>query len=88
MYWPSTLVLVTLFETLHGGAKSSLAETSDRMRYFTYAFIGIFFWQFVPAVVFPTLTSIATLCLVDNESSVLRILGSGYDGFGLLNFVG
>lgn len=36
MLWPSTLVFVTLFETLHGGAKDSLKETKDRMRFFSY----------------------------------------------------
>lgn len=53
----------------------------------TCSFLGIFSWQFLPAVIFPTLTSIATLCLINNQSLVMRILGSGYDGFGLLDFV-
>lgn len=104
MLWPSTLVFVTLFETLHGGAKDHLKETRDRMRFFSYrylhppypflsltssispSFIGIFGWQFLPAVVFPTLTSIAVLCLFNNQSLLLRTLGSGYDGFGFLDF--
>ncbi|KAK4701267.1 hypothetical protein P7C70_g4966, partial [Phenoliferia sp. Uapishka_3] len=86
MIWPSTLVLVTLFETLHGGAKDSIKETRDRMRFFSISFLGIFTWQFLPAVVFPTLTSIAVLCLLDNNNFVMRTLGSGYDGFGLLDF--
>ncbi|KAK4050273.1 hypothetical protein OIV83_003594 [Microbotryomycetes sp. JL201] len=85
MLWPSTLVLVTLFETLHGGARESLKQTRDRMRFFTYSFVGIFSWQFLPALIFPTLTSIAVLCLINNSSLVLRTLGSGYDGFGLLD---
>ncbi|KAM0748072.1 OPT-domain-containing protein [Meredithblackwellia eburnea MCA 4105] len=51
-----------------------------------HLFLGIFSWQFLPAVVFPTLTSIAVLCLVDNNNFFLRTLGSGYDGFGLLDF--
>ncbi|KAM0786339.1 hypothetical protein ACM66B_001811 [Microbotryomycetes sp. NB124-2] len=85
MLWPSTLVLVTLFETLHGGAKESLKQTRDRMRFFSYSFVGIFSWQFLPALIFPTLTSIAVLCLISNSSLVLRTLGSGYDGFGLLD---
>ncbi|KAK4051978.1 hypothetical protein OIO90_004508 [Microbotryomycetes sp. JL221] len=86
MLWPSTLVLVTLFETLHGGAKESMKQTRDRMRFFSYSFVGIFSWQFLPALIFPTLTSIAVLCLINNQSLVTRILGSGYDGFGLLDF--
>lgn len=46
----------------------------------------MFLWQFLPTVVWPTLTSIAVLCLINNQSWVLRTLGSGYDGFGFLNF--
>ncbi|KAI5475497.1 hypothetical protein MNV49_001311 [Pseudohyphozyma bogoriensis] len=86
MLWPSTLVYVTLYETLHGGAKENVKETRDRMRYFSLSFLGIFSWQFLPAVVFPTLTSIAVLCLLDNNNIVMRTLGSGFDGFGLLDF--
>ncbi|SGZ21315.1 BQ5605_C021g09355 [Microbotryum silenes-dioicae] len=86
MLWPSTLVYVTLFETLHGGAKESIKETKDRMKFFTYNFLGIFSWQFLPALVFPTLTSIAVLCIMNNQSLIMRTLGSGYDGFGFLCF--
>lgn len=104
MLWPSTLVFVTLFETLHGGEKDSQKETKDRMRFFSArsvllvspppkvadtssSFVGVFSWQFLPAVIFPGLTSIALLCLADNNNVVLRTLGSAYDGFGLLDFV-
>ncbi|BGP17800.1 hypothetical protein JCM10213_001699 [Rhodosporidiobolus nylandii] len=86
MIWPSQLVTVALYETLHGGAKEEQQQTRDRMRFFTWSFLGIFGWQFLPAVVFPTLTSIAVLCIINNQSWVMRILGSGYDGFGYLNF--
>lgn len=34
----------------------------------------------------PTLTSVSLLCLFNNESRSMRILGSGMKGFGLLNF--
>ncbi|GJN90368.1 hypothetical protein Rhopal_003379-T1 [Rhodotorula paludigena] len=86
MVWPSQLVTVALYETLHGGAKEHQQQTRDRMRFFLLAFVAIFVWQFLPSVIFPTLTSIATLCIIDNSSWVMRTLGSGYDGFGYLNF--
>lgn len=85
MVWPTTLVQVTLFETLHLGDKTNVDETKERMNFFTYSFAGIFSYQFLPAVIFPGLTSLATLCLISNKSSVMRILGSGYDGFGIGN---
>ncbi|KAJ9099235.1 hypothetical protein QFC21_004115 [Naganishia friedmannii] len=37
-------------------------------------------------VFFPTLTSIATLCYLNNNSWLLRTLGSGYSGLGMFNF--
>jgi len=72
MVWPSQLVTVALYETLHGGAKELQQQTRDRMRFFLLAFVAIFVWQFLPAVAFPTLTSIATLCIIDNRSWISR----------------
>ncbi|KAH8928939.1 OPT superfamily oligopeptide transporter [Atractiella rhizophila] len=90
MVWPSSLVVVTLYETLHGNESKSAGManlTGDRMRFFTLCFIGIFIWQFVPAVIMPTLSSIALICIVSPvKTSLIRILGSGYEGFGLLDF--
>jgi hypothetical protein len=43
----------------------------------------MFAWQFLPGLFAPTLTSIALLCLIDNSSKTMRVLGSGYRGFGL-----
>lgn len=87
MIWPSQLVTVALYETLHGGAKEEQKRTKDRMKFFSYSFVGIFSWQFLPAVIFPTLTSIAVLCIMNNRNAVMRVLGSGYDGMGFLTFV-
>jgi hypothetical protein len=51
-----------------------------------HSFLGALSWQFVPAVIFPTLSSIAVLCLINNWSFVMRTLGSGFDGYGFLVF--
>jgi hypothetical protein len=109
MYWPSTLVTVQLFTTLHDKQSS---VTRLRMKLFTVVGTITFFYQvdldgrlllcesgrcnlptsspfshqFLPTVFFTTLTSIATLCLIDNQSWVLRTLGSGYNGCGWFNF--
>lgn len=82
MVYPSTLVTVSLFNTLHD-TESSL--TRIRMRFFLLVFGGIFVYQFLPTTLFPTLSSIATLCYV-HRSRVTQILSSGYRGFGILNF--
>ncbi|GAA5824811.1 hypothetical protein JCM5353_006907 [Sporobolomyces roseus] len=86
MLWPSQLVTVSLYQTLHGKDEEDVKETKQRMRFFSTTFTSIFAWQFIPSVIFPTLTSIAVLCLVNNQSHILRTLGSGYNGFGILDF--
>lgn len=40
----------------------------------------------MPSVIFPTLSSIAVLCLINNRSLIMRTLGSGFDGYGFLVF--
>jgi len=90
MYWPGTLVTVQLFTTLYSSTSSTMSRatqlaTRDRLKVFMLVFIAIFVYQFLPFLLFPTLTSIATLCLIDNRSWWMRTLGSGYNGLGVLN---
>ncbi|MCO5577077.1 hypothetical protein L7F22_030899 [Adiantum nelumboides] len=82
MIWPSTLVTCSLFHTLH--AKKSI-ETRDRTRFFTLAFGAVLIYQFLPSLFIPTLSSIAILCIFNNQSHVSQVLSSGYKGFGILN---
>lgn len=94
MYWPSTLVTVQLFTTLYpsNSSSSSLSIraqkflTAKRLRLFLILFSIIFAYQFLPFLLFPTLTSISLLCLVDNNSYWLRTLGSAYNGLGIMDF--
>nr|WVH01953.1 OPT family small oligopeptide transporter [Naematelia aurantialba] len=91
MYWPSTLVTVQLFTTLYSTSTTTLSRSAhllirNRLRVFTLIFIGTFIYQFLPFLLFPTLTSVAVLCLADNDSWWLRTLGSGYNGLGMLDF--
>ncbi|CAG8704121.1 2547_t:CDS:10, partial [Acaulospora morrowiae] len=82
MLWPSNLVFSSLFSTLHG----SISDTSDKLKFFTVAFISMFIWQFFPQFIFPWLTSISLLCLVKPFNKDAILLGSGYRGLGILNF--
>ncbi|CAH7675322.1 OPT family small oligopeptide transporter [Phakopsora pachyrhizi] len=89
MVWPSSLVTVTLYNTLHGIAgdgEESQRFMKDRMRFFSIVFILIFIYQFLPSVIAPTLTSISILCIINNRDALMRVLGSGYTGAGLLTF--
>ncbi len=85
MVWPYTLVVISLFETLHGSTKEHVQDAKDRMRAFSLTFTSIFSWQFLPSLIFPGLSSIALLCLIDNRNWVLTTLGSGFDGFGMFD---
>ncbi|ORX39348.1 OPT oligopeptide transporter protein-domain-containing protein [Kockovaella imperatae] len=91
MYWPSILVVVQLFTTLYSSTSSALSRaaqlaTRDRLKVFTFVFLITFIYQYLPFFLFPTLTSISVLCLIDNDSWWMRVLGSGYKGLGMLDF--
>lgn len=81
MVFPSALVTVSLFNTLHDD-ESVLTE--KRMRFFLFTFVGIYLYQFIPTTLFPTLSSIAVLCYF-HRSRITQILSSGYSGFGIAN---
>ncbi|PKK77193.1 OPT superfamily oligopeptide transporter [Rhizophagus irregularis] len=82
MIWPSNLVIASVYNTLHG----SKSEARDRRWIFVIAFLIMFVWQFVPQYMFTWLTSMAILCIIAPYSRIMKILGSGYHGVGILNF--
>lgn len=93
MYWPSVLVTVQLFTTLYPTPATSTGQSSaqrvlvaKRFQIFLLVFVATFLYQFFPMLLFPTLTSVATLCLINNKSWWMRTLGSGYNGAGMWNF--
>lgn len=54
------------------------------MRFFTIVFSLVFIYQFLPSVIAPTLTSFSIICIINNRSTFMRVLGSAYTGAGLL----
>ncbi|CAG8567234.1 12233_t:CDS:10 [Dentiscutata erythropus] len=82
MIWPSNLVYASMYNTLHG----NVSETRDKIKFFAIAFTAMFVWQFVPQYMFTWLTSMALLCLIAPSSKIIKQLGSGYHGVGILNF--
>lgn len=82
MIFPGTLVTTSLFHTLHD---TTSRDTRVRLRFFVFVFIAVFLYQFLPALIAPTLSSVAVLCLVNNNNSVFRLLSSGYHGLGFAN---
>ncbi|KAG0338453.1 hypothetical protein BG004_007218, partial [Podila humilis] len=81
MIWPSTLVNVSLYNTLH--EHKVLTRWFTRMQLFWFAFFAIFLYQWLPKMFMPVLASMAFLCWIKPSSNVLRKLGSGYVGLGM-----
>ncbi|RKP27323.1 OPT oligopeptide transporter protein-domain-containing protein [Syncephalis pseudoplumigaleata] len=83
MVWPSMLVQVALYNTLH--AAESVSRNFNRQRFFFIVFCCAFLYNFLPGYIAPALSSVALLCMTLPNSPVAQVLGSGIRGMGLLN---
>ncbi|KAJ8551102.1 hypothetical protein K7X08_000472 [Anisodus acutangulus] len=83
MWWPSSLVQVSLFRALHekGGE-----GTSSRGKFFLVVLACSFIWYIVPGFLFPTLSNLSLLCLAYPKSVLAQQLGSGMQGLGIFSF--
>ncbi|GMH23679.1 hypothetical protein Nepgr_025522 [Nepenthes gracilis] len=79
MWWPSTLVQVSLFRALHEKEDRRMTRT----KFFVIALICSFSWYVVPGYLFQTLTSISWVCWLFSRSVIAQQLGSGMRGLGL-----
>ncbi|KAF8262026.1 OPT oligopeptide transporter protein-domain-containing protein [Lactarius quietus] len=66
MIWPSSLVFVALFNTMHSPETSGTQGfgSISRRRFFTYVFIGYFFYNFLPSYLFTALSSFSWVCWI------------------------
>ncbi|GMH03050.1 hypothetical protein Nepgr_004889 [Nepenthes gracilis] len=78
MWWPSTLVQVSLFRALH----EKDGRRMSRAKFFVIALICSFSWYAVPGYLFPTITSISWVCWIFSKSVTAQQLGSGMKGLG------
>ncbi|KAK4722565.1 hypothetical protein R3W88_012798 [Solanum pinnatisectum] len=67
MWWPSSLVQVSLFRALHD--KEGEGKTS-RGKFFLVVLACSFIWYIVPGFLFPTLSNLSLLCLAYPKSVV------------------
>ncbi|KAK4743256.1 hypothetical protein SAY87_001257 [Trapa incisa] len=79
MWWPSTLVQVSLFRALHEKEEKKFT----RAKFFMIVLTGSFIWYAVPGYLFSTLTNISWVCWVFSKSVTAQQLGSGMRGLGL-----
>ncbi|KAJ3707049.1 hypothetical protein LUZ61_010754 [Rhynchospora tenuis] len=83
MWWPSTLVQVSLFRALHEREESQQSHRMSRGKFFLIVLACSFIWYIVPGFLFPTLTSISWICWIFSRSVTAQQLGSGMQGLGL-----
>ncbi|CAN4122423.1 unnamed protein product [Withania somnifera] len=83
MWWPSTLVQVSLFRALHDKDTSG---SYSRGKFFLIAMICSFTWYIVPGYLFKALSTISVLCLAFPKSVLAHQLGSGLNGLGIFSF--
>ncbi|KAB5541181.1 hypothetical protein DKX38_014155 [Salix brachista] len=80
MWWPGTLVQVSLFRVLH---EKDDGHRMTRAKFFVIALACSFVWYLFPGYLFTTLTSISWVCWVFPKSVTAQQLGSGMRGLGL-----
>ncbi|KDQ10091.1 hypothetical protein BOTBODRAFT_501203 [Botryobasidium botryosum FD-172 SS1] len=90
MIWPGILVQCTLFNTLHSQKYAGMGDRGgiSRKRFFIYAFLGSFFWYFVPGYLFTALSYFSWVTwIAPNNVKVNQMFGyaSGL-GMSILTF--
>ncbi|CAM8901438.1 unnamed protein product [Rhodiola kirilowii] len=79
MWWPSTLVQVSLFRALHEKDEQRMS----RANFFVIALICSFSWYLMPGYLFTTLSNISWVCWIFSKSITAQQIGSGMKGLGL-----
>ncbi|XP_027112756.1 oligopeptide transporter 4 [Coffea arabica] len=79
MWWPNTLVQVSLFRALHEKDEQRMT----RAKFFLVALICSFSWYLFPGYLFTTLSSISWVCWVFSKSVTAQQIGSGMRGLGI-----
>ncbi|KAG8369169.1 hypothetical protein BUALT_Bualt15G0123300 [Buddleja alternifolia] len=88
MWWPSTLVQISLFRTLHEKDNENVDENGNnrqmsRSKFFLIALVCSFLWYLFPGYLFQTLQSISWVCWVFPHSVTAHQIGSGFSGLGI-----
>ncbi|KAK6250777.1 Oligopeptide transporter [Theobroma cacao] len=85
MWWPSNLVMVSLFRALHEKEKRAKGGTTLN-QFFLLVLISSFAYYVLPGYLFSTLTSFSWVCWLAPKSILVQQLGSGLHGLGIGSF--
>ncbi|KAF8260559.1 OPT oligopeptide transporter protein-domain-containing protein [Lactarius quietus] len=90
MIWPDNLVFAALFNTMHSLETSGTRGLGgiSRIRFFTYVFIGYFFYNFFPSYLFTALSSFSWVCwIAPNNVKLNQMFGVTHGlAMGVLTF--
>ncbi|KAJ6776061.1 ISP4 LIKE PROTEIN [Salix koriyanagi] len=85
MWWPSTLIQVSLFRALHEKEKRKKGERT-RLQFFAMVFVASFAYYIVPGHFFPSLSALSFVCWIWKRSITAQQIGSGLNGLGIGSF--
>ncbi|KAF9359860.1 hypothetical protein BGX26_011237 [Mortierella sp. AD094] len=82
MIWPQTLVVASLFRSLHSTHAQESTNRMSRMRYFLLVSGGMFLYYWLPGFIFPTIGVLSWVCWIAPNNIVLAQLTGSY-GLGI-----
>ncbi|CAO3563908.1 unnamed protein product [Mortierella alpina] len=82
MIWPSTLVVASLFRSLHAQQHEEDQGRMSRGKYFMSVAGGMFLYYWIPGLMFPTIGTLAWICWINPKNVVLAQL-TGARGLGI-----
>ncbi|KAE8691152.1 Oligopeptide transporter 2 [Hibiscus syriacus] len=85
MWWPITLVQVSLFRTLHEKEKRPKGGHT-RLQFFIMVFISSFAYYIIPGYFFQSISALSFVCLIWKDSILIQQIGSGLNGYGVGSF--
>ncbi|PWA85807.1 oligopeptide transporter, OPT superfamily [Artemisia annua] len=82
MWWPVTLVQVSLFRALHEEEKRQKGGLT-RLQFFMIVLITSFSYYVVPNYLFQSITALSFVCWIWKDSFKAQQIGSGLKGYGI-----
>ncbi|KAH7342068.1 OPT oligopeptide transporter protein-domain-containing protein [Rhizoctonia solani] len=83
MIWPQNLVVCTLLNTLHAEDDEAGRTGVTRFKFFVYAAMATFAWQFLPGFLFTALSAFSWICWFKPSNVKINQLFGVYSGLGM-----
>ncbi|GAB4835023.1 hypothetical protein Ancab_033290 [Ancistrocladus abbreviatus] len=85
MWWPSNIINVSLFRTLHKTDKRAKGGLS-RLQFCLIVLVSSFAYYIFPGYFFQSLSCLSVLCWIWKDSVTVQQIGSGIHGLGIASF--